>query len=131
MVSSKYTLTYELSKILKSYNIYSMNTQKSIVCEPFTDIIRIENFRGFSNGKGFDKYLRFKNCSNWNKSEKVTGLLPFKNIFYGDRKDVKGNKSLIVFSFIDSGNTLNIDYYPFYYPNIIELQNVLETYVKQ
>ena len=130
--NNKCTLTYDLSKALKTYNIYSLNTQKRIVCEPFTDLIKIENFRGFSNGKGFDKYLQLRDTSNWNTCERVTGVKPYKeNIFFGDRVKY-GKKSLIVFVFTNGVDNLLIDYYEGFYPNNnIELQLILNTYLNK
>lgn len=123
----KNSFTYEISKELTSYNIYTINQSSTPLKIPFTEQIRIENFRGFSNGSGFNKYLRFKDCSNWNKSEQVTGLFPYKSIFYGNRR-VGNVKSLIVFVFDTDTKNLKIDYYENFYPNKDKLNSILDTY---
>lgn len=118
---------YEVEKVLKVYTIYKL--VDAVNRKVLTDLIRIEDFRKYSNGKGFDKYFRLRNVNNWSKCEKVTGLkfTDNKNLFYGDRLHA-GRRNLIVFHFNDNRSRLTIDYYVGYYPNKEVLKQLLEKY---
>ena len=118
---------YEVEREKKVYTVYqliSVPNQKIL-----TDLIRIENFRYFSNGKGFDKYLRLRNTKNWSQCEMVTGLFftDHPNLFYGDRLH-GGRRNLMIFQFSDDRNKLVIDYYAGYSPNKEALLNLLGNY---
>lgn len=116
---------YQVEREKKVYTVFQLvkvSNQKIL-----TDLIRIENFRHFSKGRGFEKYLRLRNTQNWNKCEMVTGLFITDNpeLFYGDRL-YGGKRNLIVFHFTENGRLLTIDYYNGYYPkeeDLIELLN--------
>ena len=89
---------YEVEREKKVYTVYQLiNVANQKI---LTDLIRIENFRKYSNGKGFDKYLRLRNTNNWSKCEQVTGLFftDHPNLFYGDRLH-GGRRNLIIFQF--------------------------------
>ncbi len=120
---------YELTHQTKSYNVYAQTNEKFIK-SALTDLCRIEEFRGLSNGKGFDKYLRLRTSTSWNNSEKVSGLkyTTKANVFYGDRR-INGKQNLIVFVFNNDLTQLIIDYYRGYYPhNQTILKKILQDY---
>lgn len=107
---------YEVRKVLRVYTVYQLkHVQKG--ANQLTELIRIEDYRGFSRGSGFNEYLRLRTSSSWAKSEKVTGLKFTKNenIFFGDRLH-NGKKNLLLFQFTPDRKTLVIDYFPAFYP---------------
>ena len=118
---------YQVEREKKVYTVYQLVnvSNKKIL----TDHIRIENFRHFSNGKGFDKYLRLRNTNNWGKCEMVTGLFftNHPNLFYGDRL-CGGRRNLMIFQYSNDRNKIVIDYYTGYSPNKQALLNLLEKY---
>ena len=126
--------TYKVSNELKSYSVYELvevTGNKNLL----TDILRIEKFQGKSNASNINDYLRLRNCSNWSKSEQVTGLRPTtkEGLFYGDwRKPNESDtlkKTLLLFLFSKDRKTLIIDVYRGFYPHYIEiLQNIISTY---
>lgn len=119
-------------KALKVYAIYEL-TNVFNGSNQLTETIRIEQFRGFSKGKGFDEYLRLRNTKNWAKCEQVTGLKYTKvnHIFYGDHKR-NGVKSLIIFNFSGDRKILTIDYFTGFYPkNEIELREFLIHHISE
>lgn len=111
-------------KVYKVYQLISVANQKIL-----TDQIRIENFRHYSNGKGFDKYLRLRTTNNWTTCEQVTGLFytDHPNLFYGDRLN-GGRRNLLIFQFSDDRDKVVIDYYAGYSPNKEALLNLLGKY---
>jgi len=119
--------SYKVCKALKSYTVYEL-------AEPhqrteLTELIRIEKFRYFSNGSGFDDYLRLRNTNNWKTCEQVTGLIKteYPGLFFGDRIH-SGTKNLLIFQFSKDNQRLIIDYYTKYYPKKGELREVLGKY---
>lgn len=123
-----YSHYYELTHSVKTYDVYTLVNQSPQSINLLTEELRIEDYRGFSNAKGFNKYLRLRTTTNWATCEEVTGLRPTKNnnVFYGDRV-YKGKKNLLVFVYND--NQLRIDVYRSYYPcNTTLLQRIIEQY---
>jgi len=115
--------------VKKVYTVYQLVEVENLGV--LTDLIRIENFRKFSKGTGFDKYLRLRNVNNWSKCEKVTGLYftDHEDLFYGDRL-INCIRNLMIFQFSDDNSKLIIDYYTGYYPNKGTLLHLLEKYNK-
>lgn len=123
-----YSHFYLLTHSVKSYNVFEIINQSTKVTNLLTEVLRIEDFRGFSKAKGIEKYLRLRTTANWATSEKVTGLRPtFKqNVFFGDRV-FNGKRSLLVFVFND--NQLKIDVYRSFYPcNQTIFNRIIEQY---
>ena len=126
--------TYKVSKELKSYTVFELvefTGNKNLL----TDILRIEKFQGKSNASNINDYLRLRNCSNWSKSQQVTGLRPTdkEGLFYGDwRKLDKSDtlqKTLLLFQFSTDRKTLFIDVFRGFYPNRnVVLQNIINAY---
>lgn len=135
--AKKVYTVYELVEVIQTNNITGLinrsdksNTfKKGIQFSQLTDLIRIEDFRKYSNGNGFDKYLRLRNTNNWSKCEQVTGLYftENKNLFFGDRLH-GGRRNLIVFHFNDDRSKVTIDYYIGYYPSKEVLRQLLNKY---
>ena len=130
--------TYKVLKALKTYTVYQF--QQSVHLSKnghtptrpiLTPEIRIEQFRHFSKGTGFDDYLRLKTKSNWQKCEKVTGLFKTDNkrLFYGDRLN-NGKKHLLVFIYSLDQQTLVIDYFVGYCPQKCDLNAILNRYTQ-
>jgi len=119
---------YKVERAKKVYTVYQLepNTKNPVL----TDLVRIEQFRKFSNGTGFSEYLRLKNTSNWKTSEQVTGLKKTNNsnLFFGDRMHL-GKKNLIVFKFSKDKEALLVDYYKGYYPTKGDLNAILNKYI--
>ena len=120
--------TYKVINELKSYTVYELIEVYKInpITENknlLTDILRIEKFQGNSNASNINDYLRLRNCSNWSKSQQVTGLRPTdkEGLFYGDwRKLDKSDtlqKTLLLFQFSTDRKTLFIDVFRGFYPN--------------
>lgn len=123
-----YSHFYLLTHSVKSYNVFEIVNQPTKIINLLTEVLRIEDFRGFSKAKEIDKYLRLRTTSNWATSEKVTGLRPTvkQNVFFGDRV-FNGKRSLLVFVFND--NQLMIDVYRSFYPcNPTILNRIIEQY---
>jgi hypothetical protein len=126
--------TYKIGKELKSYTVFELvefTGNKNLL----TDILRIEKFQGKSNASNINDYLRLRNCSNWSKSEQVTGLRPTdkEGLFYGDwRKLDKSDtlqKTLLLFQFSTDRKTLFLGVFRGFYPNHnVVLQNIINTY---
>ncbi|MBI9056748.1 MAG: hypothetical protein JEZ01_03145 [Labilibaculum sp.] len=118
---------YKVERAKKVYTVYQLKptTQTPVL----TNLVRIEQFRKYSNGKGFDEYLRLRNTSNWKTSEQVTGLKKTdnSNVFFGDRIHL-GKKNLIVFKFSNDKEYLLIDYYKGYYPTNGNFKAILDKY---
>ncbi len=112
-------LFHEL-KALKGYTVYQLKYVENGTNQ-LTEALRIEDYRGYSMGKGFNQYLRLRTSSNWQRCEQVTGLKFTKNenIFFGDRVH-NGKKNLLIFSFSNNRKTLIIDYFKGFYPANIE-----------
>jgi hypothetical protein len=126
--------TYTVTSELKSYTVYELLTSEGNA-KLLTEILRIEKFQGKSNASNINDYLRLRNCSNWSKSEQVTGLRPTtkEGLFYGDwRKPNESDtpkKTLLLFLFSTDRKTLFIDVYRGFYPiNPVLLQNIINTY---
>ncbi|KUF45255.1 hypothetical protein HX052_17810 [Myroides marinus] len=123
-----YSHYYELTHSVKTYDVYTIVNQSPQSINLLTEELRIEDYRGFSDATGFNKYLCLRTTTNWRTCEKVTGLRFTKkdNVFYGDRV-YKGKKNLLVFVYSDS--QLRIDVYRSYYPyNSTMLQRIIEQY---
>lgn len=123
-----YSHYFVLTHSVKTYKVYSLSKEMTKSKNLLTDLLRIEDFRGFSNAKGIDKYLRLRTTSNWATSEKVTGLKSTvrQNVFFGDRV-FNGKRSLLIFVFKD--NQLMIDVYRSFYPcNQTILNRIIEQY---
>ncbi|WP_372752526.1 hypothetical protein [Labilibaculum sp.] len=118
---------YKVERAKKVYTVYQLEPSAQI--RVLTDLIRIEQFRKFSNGKGFDEYLRLRDTTNWAKCEQVTGLKKTNNpnVFFGDRMHL-GKKNLIVFKFSKDKEYLLIDYYKGYYPTNGNFKAILDKY---
>ena len=118
---------YKVERAKKVYTVYQLDQPTKFTT--LTVLIRIEKFREFSKGTGFDHYLRLKNTSNWAKSEMVTGLKKTNNsnVFFGDRMH-DGRKNLIVFKFFNDKQSLLIDYYKGYYPTNGGFRAILDSY---
>lgn len=121
--------SYTIERAKKVYAVYELSEPQQK--KTLTDLIRIEQFRKFSNGKGFDNYLRLRNTNNWNTCEQVTGLFKTSktNIFFGDRIH-SGKKNLLIFLFSNNRERLVIDYYVGYYPKLEHLRDILAKYNK-
>lgn len=120
---------YHISKALRVYTVYRLKYVEN-GANQLTELIRIEDYRGFSRGCGFNDYLRLRTSSSWAKSEKVTGLkfTKDKNIYFGDRLN-NGKKHLLLFQFSPDRISLIIDYFPNYYPASIEtIQELIRTH---
>ena len=119
---------YKVERAKKVYTVYQL--EPSTQTPQLTDLIRIEQFRKFSKGTGFDDYLRLKNTTNWAKSEMVTGLKKTNNsnLFFGDRMHL-GRKNLIIFKFSKNREALLVDYYKGYYPTKGDLNAILNKYI--
>jgi hypothetical protein len=122
--------TYKVSHEVKTYKVYSfveVTGNKNLL----TEILRIEKFNEKSNASNIDYYLRLRTASSWGKSEKVTGLRPFKKrSFHGNRLNPETKKrTLLIFQFSNDWKTLFVDVYSEYYPNNAAiLQNLTATY---
>ena len=96
---------------------FELTMVKGISKPLLTDLVRIEQNRGFSNAKGFKEYLIFRTQSSWAKSLK-TGLRPWygnSNVYYGDIFE-KGRKHLIIAVFSDDRQNIRLDFYRGFYP---------------
>ena len=123
-----YTHIFDLTHEVKSYSVFTQDFVNSSINQLLTEVIRIELYRGKSNAKGIETYLRLRTSTNWQTCEQVTGLRPTKNrnVFYGDRK-VNGKRNLLVFEYLDNGKVLKIDVYRAFYPNTPKiLQDILK-----
>ncbi|WCM40859.1 hypothetical protein MG290_07685 [Flavobacterium sp. CBA20B-1] len=123
-----YTHIFYLTHEVKSYSVFTHNFIKSSNIQLLTETLRIEVYRGKSNAKGIETYLRLRTSTNWQTCEMVTGLRPTKNrnVFYGDRK-VNGKRNLLIFEYLDNDKALKIDVYRAFYPNTPKiLQDILK-----
>lgn len=123
-----YTHIFDLTHQVKSYGVFTHNFTKSSNIQLLTETLRIELYRGKSNAKNIETYLRLRTSTNWQTCEKVTGLRPTKssNVFYGNRK-INGKRNLLVFEYLDNGKVLKIDVYRAFYPNTPKiLQDILK-----
>jgi len=123
-----YTHIFDLTHEVQSYSVFTHDFVKSSNIQLLTEILRIELYRGKSNAKNIETYLRLRTSANLQTCEKVTGLRPTKNcnVFYGDRK-VNGKRNLLVFEYLNNGKVLKIDVYRAFYPNTSTiLQNILK-----
>lgn len=132
--------TYKVCKTLKTYTVFELETVSLIngnlnLIKPhfesiLTDKIRIENFRSFSRGTGFNSYLRLRNANNWQQCEQVTGLFltTSKKVFYGDRKQGQ-NRSFLVFQYSDDFSEVTIDYYVNLMPVKRDLKVFIQKYI--
>ena len=107
---------YEVLKVLRYYTVYQLKDVQN-GAKQLTDVIRIEDYRGYSMGSGFNELLRLRTSSNWKTSELVTGLKVTKtnNTYFGDRIH-NGKKNLLIFRFTPDRQRLIIDYLPAFYP---------------
>lgn len=77
------------------------------------DIVRIEYFQGFSNGKGFQYYFTPMSGNTWSASPRLTGMFPTTspNVYYGDiREGFK--KTLIMFKWSPVDTALTVYQFP-------------------
>ena len=84
-----------------------------------TDVVRLEQFQGFSKGYNFDHYFRLRNKSNWSKCNLVTGLWKTikKDCFYGNYKEYEV-KTLLIFKIgLDNRSLIVYEFPKGYYPN--------------
>lgn len=135
--AKKVYTVYELVEVIQSDKITDLviksdksnAIKKGIQFSQLTELIRIEDFRKYSHGKGFDKYLRLRNVDNWSKCQQVSGLkfTDHNNLFYGDRLH-GGRRNLIIFHFTDDRSKVTIDYYTGYYPTKDVLRQILTKY---
>lgn len=109
--------SYTITKRLKTYDVFTLVDVKNGT-KQLTNLLRIEQFRNFSEATGIKEYLRLRTCGNWSKCEKVTGLRPTKRpgVYYGDRVTIDGKKSLLIFTYNQKRDCLTIDYFRSYYP---------------
>lgn len=130
--------SYKVSKALKVYTVFQLQNSTQIVRNEktptrpiLTNEIRIEQFRHFSKGKGFDDYLRLRTADNWLNCEKVTGLFKTDNtrLFYGNRLH-EGRKHFLVFIYSLDQQTLVIDYFVGYCPQKCDLNAILNKYTQ-
>ena len=107
---------YEVLKDLRHYTVYQLKDVQD-GANQLTELIRIEGYRGYSRGNGFNELLRLRTSSNWKTSELVTGLkvTKTKNTYFGDRIH-NGKKNLLIFRFTPDRQRLIIDYFPVFYP---------------
>ena len=107
---------YEVLRVLRYYTVYQLKDVQN-GAKQLTDVIRIEDYRGYSRGSGFNDLLRLRTSSNWKTSELVTGLKVTKtnNTYFGDRIH-NGKKNLLIFRFTPDRQRLIIDYFPAFYP---------------
>jgi len=119
--------SYKVERAKKVYTVYQLVEPQQKT--ELTELIRIEKFRMFSNGSGFDDYLRLRNTNNWQTCEQVTGLFKtdYPGLYYGDRMH-SGKKNLLIFQFSNDCELLIIDYYKGYYPKNNDLNNILIKY---
>lgn len=134
--------TFKIERVKKVYSIYQLTGKKLImnndsqeINPALSELIRIEQFRHYSNGSGFDYYLRMKTTNNWQTSEQVTGLFKTKSpvVFYGDHRH--NGRNLLIFKFFENKEYLTIDYYigfcPYYRPGFMSegLKSIIDRYV--
>ena len=142
---------YNVQKELKQYTVYKLegiinyHDKDGIkFIKPFskpqptkssnlTKLLRIEKYRGYSKGKGFNEYLRLRDTKNWNKCKQVTGLhfTIQENIYFGEYliNKITEEKDLLIFHFNHLTGRLIIDYYANYYPRTKdELDALIDTY---
>lgn len=125
---------YEVQRELKTYTVFELKKSQT-ANQPtppiLTDIIRVEEFRGFSYGTGFLHYLRIRTATAWSKCEQVTGMFKTESeqLFHGNRK-YRGRKHLIIFWYSLDKTKLCIDYFPNYDPNKHDLTALLSKYIE-
>jgi hypothetical protein len=122
---------YKPKKVNKTSTIYEIEqTHENRISHPedyFTELVKIEQYQGFSKAYNVSHYFRIRNTSNWSKCETPTGL--FKtlraNVYIGDLKTTKG-KTLVLFYF-DENNHLHIYRYKCgYYPSRKIIKSIIE-----
>jgi len=115
--------SYKIERSKKVYSVYQLIEKKVISNNGLNEnipvlpeFVRIEQFRHFSKGMGFEHYFRIKTTNNWQTSEMVTGLYKTKNklVFYGDHR--RNGRNLIIFQFSENKEQLTIDYYTGFCP---------------
>lgn len=121
---------FQLIHRVKTYSVFEVYEKENGNPNKLTDVIRIEQFRGKSNSFGIDSYLRLRDCSAWSKCTIVTGLRFYQDgSYYGD--DRRGEKSLILFHFLNDGKTLIVDYFSSFYPYSPQLKYLLIDEIKK
>jgi hypothetical protein len=124
---------YKPVKVNKTSTIYEIEQTKGIR-EPkpedyFTDIVKIEQYQGYSKAYNLTHYFRIRDNANWSKCKTPTGLFRTikPNVFFGDLKTSKG-KTLILF-YVDEVNNLQIFKYPNgYYPTSKQLNLIINKF---
>ena len=124
---------YKPVKVNKTSTIYEIEQTKGIR-EPkpedyFTDIVKIEQYQGYSKAYNLTHYFRIRDNANWSKCKTPTGLFRTikPNVFFGDLKTSKG-KTLILF-YVDEVNNLQIFKYPHgYYPTSKQLETIIDKF---
>lgn len=118
---------YKLERAKKVYSVYELIETET---QHFPNLIRIEDFRGFSRATDIDKYFRVRDTTNWATSTKITGLFKTSHpcVFYGDQKTINGKRT-IVFVFSEDWEWLIIDYYPTQYANKAIRESFIQKYI--
>ena len=124
---------YKPVKVNKTSTIYEIEQTKGIR-EPkledyFTDIVKIEQYQGYSKAYNLTHYFRIRDKTNWSKCKTPTGLFRTikPDVFFGDLKTSKG-KTLILF-YVDEVNNLQIFKYPNgYYPTSKQLNLIINKF---
>jgi hypothetical protein len=107
---------FRVQKTVKTYAVYSLDKIENGT-SLLTPVVRIEDFRGYSNATDIKHYFRLRTTSNWQMCEKVTGLRPTPRpgVYYGNWK--KGTtKSLILFQLSADRQRLFVDVFNAFYP---------------
>lgn len=122
---------YKVTNEVKSYKVYLIDEVKNGNLQ-LTEILRIEKYNNKSNATNIEEYLTLRTTTNWNTSERVTGLRPTnkKDIFYGDRLEkVTKKRTLLIFQLSKDSKELTIDVYRGFYPNNKGiLHGIIKTY---
>jgi len=118
----------EIHKV-KSYTVFELVELEHGKTNKLAETVRIEQFRNKSNAKDIDFYFRVRDCSNWQKCTKITGLREYKGGYYGD--DRRTGKSLILFNLLEDGKTLVVDYFNAFYPFTPHLKYLLMDEIKK
>lgn len=112
--------------------------KKDLDVSAFTYKVNLSKDRGFSRADDVIYWLkqRSKDGKKWTDKNK-TGLklIGYKHVFYGDIAKFENGiyipQHLVLFRFIDSANTLIIDYYPNYYPPITVIRDLAKQLAKE
>ena len=117
---------YTIQHTTQSYEIYQI--LKSSTQSLLTEQCRIEKFFGKSKASNIEKYFRLRTTTNWNTSEKVTGLREYAPGVYHGNRVLNGKKSFITFLINPDKSVLIVDYFRAYNPNT---PGILKTILEQ